>query len=305
MHQCRLRHPRHEHRIDSKTLSRAALLDIGADWSDIDGLRVAEIGRPRAPVRVLAFMGLRACVEPIEVRRFALLADKWDARITLVDTPGCGHGGARLMHRERIALCRGDFTPVARRMVHAAQRYDDNLGRRPVTIVGYSLGTSLAAAAAADPGLVAVNQMIAVEPVAMGLNPLRLVHAARSEDRVLASYLANNDGRPGAVSPASGHRRGVPPYSRADVALLGYALSRGSLTRDILRANRVQCFSLQIVHGRDSALTPVAEAEGLASACRRAAIEVYDVPVAGHHALWQSLPHVAEVARLTRKGWAF
>jgi pimeloyl-ACP methyl ester carboxylesterase len=293
-------------RIESETLSTAALFDLGADWSDTGGLRVATIGRPRAPVKVLAFMGLRACVEPIEVRRFALLADEWDARISFVDTPGCGYGGAGLTHRERIALCRGDFTLVARRMVHAAKRHDENIGRRAVMLVGYSLGASLAAAAAADPGLIPVNHMIAVEPVAIDRhNPLRLMHSARSEDRVLAGYLANNAGCLGANTPGSGHRGAVAPYSRADVALLGYALSRGRLIRDLLRANRVQCFPVQIVHGTDSILTPSEEAERLTSACRRAAIDVYDVPVAGHHALWQSLPHVAEVARLTRKRWAF
>lgn len=157
-----------------------------------DTLRVATAGSGDATMRMLLFMGLGACVEPFEQQRLELLADQWHAKVTIVDTPGCGYGRARLAGAERRALLRGDFGPVARRMVRGAQAQVPEL-RRPVTIVGYSLGASIAAAAAAEPGLLKVVQFIAVEPAAMRpRNPLRLLRAAHCEKLALDGYLARN-----------------------------------------------------------------------------------------------------------------
>lgn len=268
-------------------------------WQQIDGLRVASVGSADARRNVLTFMGLRACIDLFELHRFAVLAREWDARVTVVDTPGFGYGGARLSRRECAGLRRGDFTEVARRMVRTAAQCEPRVNRRPVTVVGYSLGTSIAAAAAADPGLVRVDHMMAVEPVALRVrNPLRLLTMALVEDSYVADYRRRDHGWCPA-DPAS------VPVSRGDLARLGYGLSRGTLTRDLLRAARVQRFALQIVHGRDSVLSAGAETARLANACRRAGLDVYDVAVDGRHAVWQSFPDVVAVARETRKRWTY
>lgn len=242
-------------------------------------------------------MGLHACIDEFELARFAILADEWDARVTVVDTPGCGHGGATLTRKERAGLRHGDFTEVARRMVSAVSELEPRRRRRPITLLGYSLGTSVAAAAAADPGLMHVQHLVAIEPVALRIrNPLRLMKDARSEDAYVAEYrMRNTDSRDKGV-PAS-------PASRHDLARLGFALSRGTLARDLLRAGRVQRFGVQIVHGRDSLMSPAADVTRLAVACRRSGMDIRDITVEGRHALWHSLPDVAAIARETRKRW--
>jgi len=263
------------------------------DVAQVDDLHVASVGAPDAHLNVLVFMGLRACVDAFELRRLEVLAEEWDARVTVVDTPGYGRGAPRLSRSGRTGLLRGDFTEVARRMVNAAAEFEPALRRLPATIVGYSLGTSIAAAAAADPGLVRVRHMVAVEPVAMRVcNPVRLLSMARSEDAYVADYrMRNPDSENCHQSDGSA--------ARTDLALLGYALSRGGLTRDLLRSRPVQRFGLQIVHGADSLLSPKSKVAQLVSSCRRAGFDVRDVTVEGRHALWQSYSDVASIARRT------
>ncbi|WP_431235943.1 alpha/beta fold hydrolase (plasmid) [Mycolicibacterium psychrotolerans] len=183
------------------------------DGTEIDGLRVATLGRRDARRQVLVFMGFLACVEPFELQRFALLAAEWDAQVTVVDAPGCGYGGARLTSTERRACRRGDFTPVARRMVHVAQTRQHRLRRGRVTVVGYSMGASLAAAAAAAPGLLRVSNMVLVEPVAMRRwNLLDLLRSVRDEDHLLDEYLDRNSVFPHAALPIE--RRAEPAPQR-------------------------------------------------------------------------------------------
>jgi pimeloyl-ACP methyl ester carboxylesterase len=274
------------------------------NWTEIDGLRVATLGRSDARRQVLMFMGFLACVEPFELQRFTLLAAEWDAQVTVVDAPGCGYGGARLTRTERRACRRGDFTPVARRIVHVAQAGQHCLRRGPVTVVGYSMGASLAAAAAADPGLLRVSNMILVEPVAMRRwNLLGLLHAVRDEDRVIDEYLDRNSTFADAVPPSDRRDEPPPSTSRLDLAHLGFALSRGRLATDLKRAHVIQSFPIQVVHGVRSRLSRNAIVERLGKVCRRAGIEIEDIPVGGRHALWHSLPDVAAMARLTRKQW--
>lgn len=271
---------------------------------EIDGLRVATLGHRDASRQILLFMGFLACIDPFEMQRFDLLRREWDAQITVVDTPGWGYGGARLTRLEQRALRRGDFTAVARRMVHAAQLHHLPLRRGPLTVVGYSMGASLACAAAADPGLMRVESMVLVEPVAMRRwNLARLVHSVRSEDAVIDDFLKRNNEVPGAVAPAVRHDQSAPSQSRTDLAHLGHALSRGRLVSDLLRAHMIQSFPVQIVHGVDSRLSRDGDITKLVAMCRRAGMSIFNVPVDGRHALWHSLPDVAALARRTRSQW--
>ena len=274
--------------------------DINSRWRDVDGLRVMTLGCPDNRRQVLVFMGFLACVEPFEVQRFALLCAEWGAQITVVDTPGFGHGGASLTTVERRGLRRGDFTVVARRMVRAAQDYHRPLRRGPVVIVGYSMGASLACAAAADPGLLRVSDMVLVEPVAMRrCSLLRLIGSVRSEGTVIDDYLTNNRGFPDAVLPAERRNDPLPHRSRRDLAHLGFGLSRGRIASDLLHANHIQRFVIEIAHGADSKLSRAGDVARLVTLCRRRGLHVLDVPVAGRHALWHSLPDAAALARAT------
>lgn len=272
--------------------------------TEIDGLRVVTLGHHDASRQILLFMGFLACVDRFELQRFDLLCREWDAQITVVDTPGWGYGGARLTRDERRALRRGDFTAVARRMVHAAQQHHAPLRHAPLTVAGYSMGASLACAAAADPGLLRVESMILVEPVAMRRwNLARLVCSVRSEGRVIEDFLDKNNAVPGAVMPDTHPGKSSPSQSRTDLAHLGYALSRGRLMSDLLRINMIQSFPVQIVHGVDSLLSRGHDITKLVAICRRAGMSILDVPVEGRHALWHSLPDVAALARRTRSQW--
>jgi pimeloyl-ACP methyl ester carboxylesterase len=171
-------------------------------------------------------------------------------------------------------------------------------------VVGYSMGSSLACAAAADPGLLRIDTMILVEPVAMRRwNLARLIRSVRSEDAVLDQYLDDNNTVAGAVLPADRRGAPLPHCSRTDLTHLGFALSRGRLASDLLRANVIQSFPVQIVHGADSQLSRADDIRRLVAICRRAGMQIHDVPVAGRHPLWHSLPDVAALAQLTLKQW--
>lgn len=263
----------------------------------VDGLRVVTVRPASAARQAFVFMGIRACVDPFEVQRFAVLAHTWDAAVTVVDTPGCGYGGARLTCTQRRGLLRGDFTSLARRMVRVGQQHNPRLLEGPVHVTGYSMGASVAAAAAADAGLLQVGELVLVEPVALrNWRLTSLLRSARFEDDILEHYLADNDGVAGAVPPLSTHGQDAAPYSRLDLALLGFGVSRGELSRDLLRAAAIQRFTVKVVHGIDSRLSRAPDNAHLIHKCHRAGVNIQDVTVEGHHALWQSLPRVKELA---------
>ena len=290
---------------DLHELVRAGLAATGtsATLGECDGLAVATVGDVAAQRQVLAFMGIDACLEPFELQRFALLARLWDAQLTVVDAPGCGSGRGRLTATERRGLLRGDFTAVVRRMVAVAREHHAALRATPVGLLGYSMGASMAASAAADPGLLDTSAMVLVEPVGIRRwNTVSLLRSLYLEGRVIDRYMDNNDAFPDAVLPMV--RRGDSPAHRnlRDLAELGLAVGRGKLTRDLVRAKVIRDFDIQVVHGRRSKLSPASDVQDFLRRCRRASIAVHDVPVRGHHALWQSLPDVAALAGLTRSG---
>lgn len=276
--------------------------DIGSETA---GLRAITLGYPDAHRQVLVFMGFLACIEPFELQRLALMSTEWDAQITVADAPGFGYGGARLTRAERVLLRRGDFTAVARRMVRTAQDHHSPLRRGGVTVIGYSMGASLASAAAADAGLLRVDTMILVEPVATRRwNLVRLIRAACAEDAAVGEYLDRNGYCPGVAPPTNRRGELLPHRSRWDLAHLGFALSKGRIPSDLLRTNVIQSPLVQVVHGADSRLSRADDVKHLAAICRRAGMHIRDVPVAGRHALWHSLPDVAALARLIRQQWA-
>jgi len=136
-----------------------------------------------------------------------------------------------------------------------------------------------------------------VEPVALRRwRASTLLRSVRSENRVVDEYVDLNHGIPELVAPPHRRSEPMPPWSRIDAAHLGYAISRGRLARDLLNANQIQNFPVQVVHGIDSALSRPADVRCLVRRCRRAGLDVHDVPVPGRHALWHSLTEVAKLA---------
>lgn len=259
---------------------------------DIDGVHVAVVGEPGATREVLLFMGMRAYIDPIEIRRCALLGEQWNARITVADVPGCGFGTSRLTKQDQVALRRGNFNSISRRMVRSARQVNPRIRHAPTTLVGYSLGASLAAAAAADAGLLNVEHLTLVEPVAVRRwNPLRLLRLVRVEDRA----------NPAAVEQLESGRGHAP--IRADLARLGWALSRGMLTADLLSASHFQDFSVQLAHGRGSRLCTQRDTDRILRILRRNNVEAIDLSVAGRHGLWHSMPAVTALAQLAAQHW--
>jgi pimeloyl-ACP methyl ester carboxylesterase len=181
-------------------------------------------------------------------------------------------------------------------MVEVGLRHNPRLLIEPVHVTGYSMGASVAAAAAADTGLLQVGELVLIEPVALrNWRLTSLLRSVRFEDDILDHYLADNDGVAGAVPPGS--KRGEhAPHSRLDLALLGFGLSRGALSGDLLRAAAIQTFAVKVVHGIDSRLSRAPDIARLVRNCRRVGVDIQDVTVEGHHALWQSLPRVNQLA---------
>lgn len=261
--------------------------------SDALGVRVASVGDPDATREVLLFMGMLAQIDAVEMRRCMLLAQHWRARITLADFPGCRSGSSGLSREERMDLRRGDFSSVARRMVRSAMGVNPRLQRTRVTLVGYSLGASLAAAAAADAGLLRVDQLTLVEPVAARRrNPIQLLRAVRAEDRAAES-------NPAQVLPTIRNQA-----ARTDLALVGYSLSRGRLVEDVVRASHYQDFSVQLVHGQDSQLCPTSDAQRVLRILRNKGIDAIDLSQPGRHGFWHNPVDVSTMARAAAQQWS-
>ena len=174
----------------------------------------------------------------------------------------------------------------------------------PVAVIGYSMGASLASACTADPGLLTPSTLTLVEPVAMQRwNLIRLLRAVHTEDAAVERYLEDNGTPNGNAGPVPSRDVPTPARSRIDLAHLGFALSRGRLTCDLLRTHALRPTPVQLVHGVDSRLSGRGEVARAVARCRRAGMEIQDLPVAGRHPLWQSLLEVTALARLTRERW--
>jgi hypothetical protein len=142
-----------------------------------------------------------------------------------------------------------------------------------------------------------VSNLVLVEPVALRRWAVpSLLRSVRSENRVVDEYIALNYGFPGLMAPPHRRSEPMPPWSRIDLAHLGYAISRGRLLRDLLIASQIQRFPVQVVHGIDSALSRPADVRRVVGRCRRSGLDVHDVPVPGRHALWHSLTEVVSLA---------
>ncbi|WP_409430740.1 hypothetical protein ACJEIK_28330 [Mycobacterium sp. SMC-16] len=283
-------------------------------WSAVTHPRPGEAGSPllvastdgrRRPGdrTFIVVQGIRSWIEPFEMQRFALIAERLRARLVIVETPGFGTPGSRLLAPERRALRQGDFGPVAARMFTAARTAleEGDAAAAPVSFLGYSLGASIAAAmacAAAEQGW-PVSEVVLVEPVALHRwRALHLLAASWREDRRLDDYLSCNEDIPHVVAPWDRRPGTRPPNERRrDLLALALALRHGRLYTDLLATPARR---LVIIRGDRSALSTAAGDPPLADLQRRG-IPVAEMSIPGHHALWHSLPAVDALARTLRK----
>lgn len=107
-----------------------------------------------------------------------------------------------------------------------------------------------------------VRRMMLVGPVPVRRwNLARLVVSVRSEDRLLDDYLRRNSDHPEVVIPVARLSEPQPTESRIDLAQLGYAVTRGQLRVDLLRAQQLRRFRVRVVHGAGSRLSRAATAQ--------------------------------------------
>jgi pimeloyl-ACP methyl ester carboxylesterase len=244
--------------------------------------------------------GFRSWIEPFEMQRFALIASVLRARLIVVEVPGFGVAGSRLLPRERRALLVGDFGPLAARMLDAACSVLGEADHgEPLSFLGYSMGASVASAMAktvVGQGR-AVADLVFVEPVAWHRWKVReLIAATRREDRWIADYVAANDAVDGATAPWDQRRDVRPPTNRrVDLALLAMALRYGRLARD-LESSPTIARRVIVVRGDRSALSAARYGSVLAELHRRGTATA-ELTVPGHHAFWHSLEAVDDMAR--------
>ncbi len=242
--------------------------------------------------------GFKSWIETFELQRFQRIARMLHARLIISETPGFGAPGSRLLPGERQKLLGGDFGAVATRMFAAAVADLDGESDRTLSFLGYSMGASVATAmakAAAAQGW-AVNSLVLVEPVALRKWRLwRLIATIARENRWLADYLAANEAVDGAVTPWD-QRPGVRPPTRRrlDLLVLGAAVRRGALARDLHTV--VTPRQVVIVRGDRSEISR-GRSHPILTAMRGRGVATAELSVPGPHAFWQSLPAVEAMTR--------
>lgn len=274
------------------------------DERSVDGIRVGLL-TPEAPKRsCIAVMGFGAWLDPFEYQRFALLAHRLEARITIVETPGLGAYRLRASGGERRALLTGDYAPLARRMLHAGLAVAVPGGAEGVHLLGYSMGASLATDMAAAQLVPRLASLTLVEPVgAQTWNPLVLIRAIRREDRLIDTYLQETATVRDAVAPSDRVPGAPGPFrSVLDQILLPQALCWGRLGHQVGLIAQTGA-SLLVIHGTESQLSRPAAVDRLVQRARRGGVTATAVAVAGSHGIWQSLPRVAAIADLLSAKW--
>jgi pimeloyl-ACP methyl ester carboxylesterase len=250
-------------------------------------------------------MGYGACLDPFELQRFGVLARALQARLLVVETPGCSFTPTALQRPERRALLRADYGPVAARMLAAALSVDHTRrAERPVGVIGYSLGASIAAAMVRVANTqfqsrVALESLVLVEPVAnRPWSGPQLLAAMRAEDMLIDGNLKTNEDIPGAVVPTDRIPGAPSPrLRRLDLLLLANALRAGALVEDIRAASEGhEAMKVVVAHGASSHLSQLDACQHMVLQCRETGICVDDVLVPGNHGLWQSLDAVDHLA---------
>lgn len=251
----------------------------------VDGglVRAAVVDPPTQPSQAwFVALGFAAWLDETELRRFHRLAAIWRRRLVVVETPGTG-GPTRLTLTESRALLRGDFGPLADRLLAAASQASG-----PISLtgaLGYSMGASVAAsvgvrAAAADRPL---ESMVLVEPIAVRRwHAWDLVQANRAQER-----LNRDAGTPTAGTP--------PPWVRRfDQYVLVNALRHGRISADLEAAPPMR---LVIARGAASPMCDRAGVDRVARLARAEGHRADVVEIPGSHTIWHQPDAVDTIAR--------
>lgn len=276
-----------------------------------DGTSVAVIEPTEHPISdVVVLMGFRAWLDPFEIQRFRLLSERLSARLVVPETPGISTHRSRLKVEEAGGLLRGDLGPVATRMWRATRDRVPDLGHtRPLQVVGYSLGASMAAAMLAATNtceMPALTSLNLIEPVATHRWPiLRLLRRVSEEDRRTAAYLARNRRWAGVVLPSENILEGPRPVAHLpSLVAQGAAMRAGGLITALQSAVAEHHVPTLMVRGEASLLSTTAGCQRVVAALQAMDAPVIDLPVPGGHALWHSLDDVVALAERVRAEWA-
>ncbi|MGD7708158.1 alpha/beta fold hydrolase [Microlunatus sp. Y2014] len=239
-------------------------------------------------------LGILATLDRFEVQRFQMLADLLGRPVVALDTPGWSMGQAALPRRVREQLSTGGFAWLARLQADAlCGAHPRSCEQRP-SVLGYSLGASSGSALAVELAdrSAELRGLTLVEPVALQRQNLaelgwRNVSDARHSGR----YAAQSKGIDWAVAP-------TPPRTVPRIGLghMVWAISRGGLPATLSTLPRE--VPIELISGGASSLSPPDRVAELARDLRKDGhtVATHLVPDA-HHALWNSLPHVAAVAK--------
>jgi len=250
------------------------------------------------PAPLVVTLGILARLDDFEVQRFALLADLLGRPVVAVDTPGWVIGRGSLSGRVRRELRARDFTGLAALMADALVRAGPSLVTGELSVLGYSLGASTGSALAVELAArgAVVRAVDLVEPVAVRSQTMaELTWRNLADARHSGRYLAGNTD----LEWAAGGRGDRVLINPVDIGLFAWAISRGGIRASL--EELPMAVPIMIISGERSSLSPRRAVHRLAHqlAVPGRTVSVHVVPDA-HHALWNSLTHVADIAGLLR-----
>lgn len=257
------------------------------------GLPVTIITPPREAGEfptLLATLGAFAVARDAELDRYVALAERQARTVVIVDTPGWEPERAGLSPATRRDLVAGSCRGAAAQMLRSVRAGVPGIHDAPISLVGYSLGASTAAAI----GVLLTQQrhrpayLTLVEPVAVAVtSPLTLLRRNLWE----ANHAPVRRSEPSKEWPS--------PFGvhTLDMALLLWSLTRAGLRSDLaILADAGVPISL--LRGKDSRLCP---ADGFADVSLTTArsTRLRARTVQGQsHSLWHDPRVVADLATL-------
>lgn len=265
-----------------------------------DGLRLGTVtvtpSGPLAGGPLVVTLGIMAHLEGMEVQRFRLLADLLQRPVIALDTPGWTRRGGALPPQVRARLRSGGFDWLGGLLGDVLLEINPEVLTGCPSVLGYSLGASTGSALAADLHHrgARLRGLTLVEPVAVREQSLvELAWRNLSDARHNKRYAVESSDVAWAAGPV-----GSRPVPRGlDLGLLVWAISRGQIPQT-LHALPVDV-PIMVVSGDRSTLAPLFAMRRLVTALRRQGRTVdHHVVHGAHHALWNSLPHVARIADL-------
>lgn len=258
---------------------------------------------------VIVFMGYDAWLDPFEIQRFRLLADRWHARVVIPETPGCSLRPSRVTGAEASDLVSGEFRVLGNRMLRLARAHLRDQLRLPTHLVGYSMGASVAAASISDSSNWRPQSVTLIEPVALHTWSVgQIVSAVRRENNLNSRYLEANASWRGTNQPPNQHGRRGPKRHRTSQLLQANALRAGRIPNDILEAHQrrsagVQAQPVIVVHGEESRLSTLEGNNRMLGGWSAAGLHATDIAMPGSHGIWQSLNCVETLAGRIVETW--